>query len=99
MSNVISLNPIEFTNARTGIVCLGYTAYDDHGSAYCNLWENIPDDDMEFLEKVVETCLEGHDDSTLGMLTHVCEHECDIEIGQTSYKYSQIKDIIQKLFE
>lgn len=99
MSNLVCLMPIEFHNRRTGVISHGYTAYDDHGSGYCNLWDTIPDDDMDFLEKVVKTCIDGNDQSTLAMLTHVWEHELELQIGEIVYPHNQIEDIVNKLFD
>ena len=98
MSNLVVLMPIEFHNRRTGVISHGYTAYDDHGSGYCNLWDSIPDDDMEFLKKVVETCQDGNDQSTDAMLTFVWEHELELQIGETVYPYNEIADILNAMY-
>jgi|TARA_Y100000310_G_scaffold262645_1_gene272379 hypothetical protein len=89
MSNVITIEPTKFESVRDGTITYGYRIYDDHEAVYCNLWESIPDDDMEVLTQVDV----GADVATRGMLDFVAEEELGIFIGETYYEWDQIKHL------
>ncbi|UCG02539.1 MAG: hypothetical protein JSW11_00815 [Candidatus Heimdallarchaeota archaeon] len=53
--NIVTIQPTEFKNVRTGEITYGFRMYDDHGQTYDNTWETIPDDDMEVLSLIMES--------------------------------------------
>ena len=54
MSNAICFEPTKFEDLRTGEISYGYRAYDTTESTYCNTWESVPDDDLQFLRLVFQ---------------------------------------------
>ena len=93
MSNRICIEPTKFEDVRTGHVSYGYRIFDDHGSAYGNLWESIPDDDLHVLQMVVDD-REDNNFVLNSLLDWIQEKETGITIGDTPYEWEQIKDIV-----
>jgi len=83
---MICFEPTKFENVRTGGVSRGFRAYDDNAAAYCNNWDAIPDDDLDFLAKVIEDA----DDTVQAMLDYMQEHEKGCDIGGEWYEWHQI---------
>ena len=90
MSNLVTIEPTQFTNTRSGESTFGFRAYDDYGQTYGNIFESIPDDDLEFLTLVAK----DPDDILSGMLDSVRENEKGIKVGETFYEYDEIKHIV-----
>lgn len=90
MSKAITIQPTEFKNVRTGEVSLGYRIYDDNGQIYDNTWQDIPDNDLDVLEKV----LSEPSDIAGDMLDFIRENKCGIYIGDEHYSWKKIRDIM-----
>lgn len=93
MSNYVTIEPTEFVNVRTGEKSYGVRIYDEYISAYDNIWESIPDDDLEVLERVLK------DNNTGGAiyeaLSFVSENQQVLYIGGMQYEWDQIKDLFE----
>ena len=89
MSNRICLEPTEFTDVRSGSVSYGFRVFDDYGKGYSNLWESIPDDDLEVLAKALEV----DDDDVMTVLDAVMEQKTGIYIGETYYPWEEISHL------
>lgn len=50
MANAIN---IESTTFNSTTKSYGYRMYDDYDKTYCNMWDSIPENDLEILEKVI----------------------------------------------
>jgi hypothetical protein len=90
MSNYITIQPTKFTNVRTGEETFGYRIYDENGQIYDNTWKDIPEDDLDVLERV----LQEPSDVAGDMLDFVRENKTGIYIGEEFYSWKQIKDIM-----
>ena len=90
MSNIVEIIPTEFRNVRSGVTSYGYRIYDDYECFYHNLWESIPESDIEFLVKVIATAKEEHSNA-LEMLRFCVQEEKGISIDMNYYEYDQIK--------
>lgn len=88
MSNRVSIVPTEFVNVRSGNKTFGVRVYDDEGQSYDNTWESIPDDDLDVIEKV----LQSDDMNIRGIMDFVRENEKGVEIDGTWYDWDEIKD-------
>lgn len=88
MSNRLTIEPTEFVNVRSGEKTLGVRIYDDYDQAYINTWDDIPDDDMEILKRVIDIGANDIDP----MLEHVQGNEKGIYIGGNWYDWDEIKD-------
>ena len=93
MGNRITIEPTKFEDVRTGAVSYGYRAYDDYDSTYCNQWESIPDDDLEFLALVMEEV----DDTVKQMLFNVTTFDEGLYVGNTYYEWKQIAHLWDKV--
>ena len=89
--NRIVIEPTIFRDVRTGYESKGFRMYDDYNQAYDNLWESIPDDDMDVLKKI---CKENECIEIKAMIDFIKEHHCGINIGSELYEYEQIKDYL-----
>ena len=89
----VTIQPTEFTNVRSGEVTYGVRVYDDQGQAYDDIWDDIPDDDMDVLHRVLES--EDHD--IVEMLEFVAEHKKGIHIGEEWYKWNEIESVYKSL--
>ena len=92
MSNRICFEPCEFKDPRTGEISKGFRAFDDYHQTYCNWWESIPDDDLEFLKDVVAQKNEGNNDLD-ELIDWIQEQETGVYIGDTFYEWEQIKSL------
>ena len=92
MSNRLYIEPTVFTNERTGIVTRGVRVYDDYFSSYDNTWNEIPDDDMEVLAKVIEDYPGGEIGDGLDF---VQSNEKGIGIGDAWYSWDEIKHLFE----
>jgi hypothetical protein len=86
--NKVTIEPTEFINIRSGSKTLGVRVYDDNTQAYDNNWEEIPINDLDVLEKVLEL---DNDEISI-MLDFVKENKMGIDIGGTWYEWEEIKD-------
>jgi len=90
MSNRLVIEPTEFKNTRSGEVTLGVRIYDDYDQRYLNTWDEIPDDDMELLERIVKG---DWGNEIEAMLDHVQENKKGIYIGSNWYDWEDIEEI------
>ena len=95
MSNRLTIEPTEFHNIRTGKKTLGVRVYDDYDQQYLDAWDEIPDNDMDVLEKLIKYTesygdLGGVKDA---MLDHVQENQKGVYIGGEWYDWDQIKSL------
>lgn len=88
MSNQTTIEPTIFENARSGNKTYGVRVYDSYGQSYINTWEEIPKDNIEVLDKVIEDA----DDFVKDIIRAIKENECGITIGGTFYDYDEIKE-------
>src|SRR5438045_3423982 len=91
MSNRVCIEPTKFVDVRSGSESYGFRACDNYGQTYCNSFESIPDNDLEFLALVVENT----DDILQDMLNMLIEDERGLDIGDKWYDYDDIKDVIK----
>ena len=79
-------------DTRDGSVGYGFRAYDDFAQTYGNQWESIPDDDLEFLAKAMES-----DDKILSsLLSWLQEMEKGLYIGTQYYDWCEIKHLFKE---
>jgi hypothetical protein len=91
MSNRASIQPTKFENVRSGHVTLGVRVHDDYGQSYDNTWDSIPDDDLDVLQKV----LDSEDEVIKSILTP----DKGIYIGDIWYDWEQIKHLWEETDE
>jgi len=90
MSSHITIQPTEFKNVRTGEKTLGYRIYDENGQTYDNTWQDIPNNDMDVLEKV----LEAPSDIAGDMFDFIRQNKTGIYIGEEYYSWRRISKIL-----
>jgi len=90
MSNIVTIEPTEFIDVRSGNKSYGYRIYDAYGCHYDNSLESIPDDDLELLGLVSQS----EDNGILDILDFMSEHKKGVMIGDIWYDYSQIEHLI-----
>lgn len=90
MSNRICIEPCKFVNVRNTNTTLGVRVYDNYSKAYENTWNNIPDDDLDILSKV----LESDDDIIKEMMDFIAEDKESVDIGGNSYAYDEYKHLL-----
>src|SRR5579872_4729432 len=89
--NRINFTPTKFIDTRNGLETLGYRAYDDYGKAYANLWDSIPDDDMEFLRRILEE--DRDEESVDAIFRYMLEYEEGCYVGDNYYEFDELKDL------
>lgn len=95
MSNRLTIVPTKFENKYSKEVSFGYRAFDDFMSVYDNMAESLPDDELEFLQLVVEDVNSNAAPLALKAALEFCkEHELGLTIDQTYYEYEQISHIL-----
>ena len=92
MSNHIAIKPCKFTDVRTGDETLGVRVYDNYSQAYDNTWESIPDDDLEVLQKVMES----DDERIAAIIDWVNENRPTIDIGSQYYSEDDYKHLFRE---
>ena len=99
MSNQIFIDPVEFHNARTSEVKLGFTIRDEYGRAYFDEWDSIPQLDADFLLKVVDCVCETGDEGPLcdafNILRYMCDNEVIIFVGGKECNYEEVRDLVK----
>jgi hypothetical protein len=91
MSNRPAVIPTKFEDVRSGHVSHGFRIYDEYGKDYGNLFDSIPDDDLEFLKAVIDS---GLSDTGKGILDWCREEQVGLHIGDQFYEWDEIKHII-----
>ena len=91
MSNRVSIIPTEFTSVRSGLKTFGVRVYDDHECAYDNTWDNIPANDLDIIEKV----LERDNPFIRDAMDFVRENMSGVDIDGVYYDWDEIKDCWQ----
>lgn len=90
MSNRAAIVTTKFINVKEGNNSVGFRVYDDYMQTYDNTWEDIPDNDMDVLKRVM-----GSDDNKIvDLFDSMRENKKGIEIDGTWYDWEEIKDII-----
>ncbi|KKN99039.1 hypothetical protein LCGC14_0142840 [marine sediment metagenome] len=87
--NRITLQPTIFINHPYGNETFGYRIYDDHGQTYSNVWDSMPDSDMEALSRVMD----DGDETAQNILGFMHEQGLGIYIGDEWYPWDQIKHL------
>jgi hypothetical protein len=88
MSNRVTIEPTVFKNARGKETTFGVRVYDNESQAYDNTWDAIPDDNLDVLEKVLES-----DDIVISsMMDFIQENKTGVCIGGDWYDWGEIKD-------
>jgi len=93
--NKVVIEPTVFENHRTALRTYGVRVYDDHGQAYDNTWDSIPDDDMDVLQLVSQS----EDETIVGIIDFVIEQGNGLYVGPTWYTFEEIKHIIVDGYE
>jgi hypothetical protein len=92
--NRCHIEPTKFTNMRTGNETYGYRCWDDFGQSYENCLERIPDDDLKFLELVLNESI----NEVLWAIIDFCEeNQHSLEIGNMNYEWEEIAPIIKRV--
>ena len=86
--NRVHIEPCEFKDTRTGKVTRGVRVFDDAGQTYDNSWDDIPDDDMEVLRRVIDT-----DDYVVELLRYVVINHKEVYIGPWEYSWDEIQHL------
>lgn len=90
MGNWIHIEPTKFINTRTGKEMFGVRIWDDYAQTYDNSWDDIPEDDMELLKRVVA--------ANYTIFTDMCENSAFVGkglfIGARYYERAAIVDIL-----
>ena len=93
MSNRICIEPTKFLNVRTDDVSFGVRIYDNYSNIYFNEWENIPDDDLEVLRKIIILAKDRNIDHNLKeIIRHIKDVQSGVVIGEKWYDWEEIKD-------
>ncbi len=87
MSNKVRIEPTIFQNRRTSEYTYGVRVYDDYEQFYDNTWEQIPDDDLECLEQLIES----ESKEIKSLLAYIKEEKEGVYIGGEWYSWDQIK--------
>jgi ethanolamine utilization protein EutP (predicted NTPase) len=87
MANQIDIVPTEFKDTHDGTVTLGVRVYDNYEQFYINTWKNIPDDDLDLLDKVL---MEAGDSD---IFCYLQEEEKGVTIRDTYYEWDEIKHL------
>jgi hypothetical protein len=93
MSNRIYFEPTKFTNVRHGGVSFGYRAYDDYGQSYDNTWEVIPDDDIEFLKKIIDC----NDELVGAMLDFAQENQQGVYVSGNFIEWAELHPLLVRV--
>lgn len=95
MSNRLTIEPTKFVNIRTGSETFGFRMYDDFAGVYANDWDVLPEDNMQFLQEVIQR-VPQYDEETQNMLGYVEEHEKGIYLADVWYDWDQIKHLFEE---
>lgn len=90
MSNILTIEPTEFKDIRTGKISYGYRAYDDYGKTYSLLESKPSDDDKDFLRQVMEEM----NDETAAMIDSCIKVGKGLKISSVFYGLDEIGPII-----
>jgi hypothetical protein len=90
MSNKINLDACEFVNPVTGTTSKGFKVYDDYEKAYHNLFESIPEDDLELFQLASET------EEMEPFLDFMEENKQGIYINSEWYDFKVVKKALKK---
>ena len=88
------IEPTKFTNLRTGEESLGWRAYDDYDQVYDNTWEkeDMPEDDLKFLQRVLET---SNDEKLWAMLESCEANKTGLYVGDTFIDWPQLLPLLE----
>ena len=103
MSNRMFIVPTEFKDIRTGHITKGVRCSDDYANFYSNLWESIPNDDLEFLALCLEEFYFESKYSAIDknkeyhmFFEWIVENQKGVWIGETYYEWGQIKHLFSR---
>ena len=92
--NQVHIEPTKFVNVRDGTSGLGFRAWDDEGQAYCNTWEDIPEDDQQFLSRVFCESI----DETVGQLADFCRtNKKGVYVGNKYIPWEVVEKLLPKV--
>jgi len=87
----ITIEPTEFRDVRTGQIRYGVVVHDDDRCGSEMFWDDIPDDDMKVLERVVESY-----DNEISLTIKVMKmYRFGCTVGNTYFNW----EIIEHLFK
>ena len=66
-----------------------FLTWDDYEKAYDNTWESIPENDLDVLQK----CLDSEDEIFIGMMDTLLENQSGVYINGTWYDWDEIKHL------
>jgi len=96
--NRVTIQTCEFQNVSKGVKVgkpsLGFRMYDDEGQSYDNTWDEIPKNDLDVLQKIINQHIDFSDE----MLSCVEDAEIGITINGTYYEWEQIKEFFGEDF-
>jgi hypothetical protein len=92
MSNELTIMPTKFTDqTNAGAISYGVRVYNGYDQSYDNTWEDIPDEPLEILKRVVEVC----NDTMWAMLESVKDNKLGMYIGDNWYEWKQIRKVLK----
>ena len=86
--------PTEFTNLRGGGKSFGVRVFDAYGQSYDANWDDIPTDDMQIIERVIESRAGGAGGVVEAVDNVEAEHG-GIQIENNFYDWSKIKHFFE----
>ena len=89
MSNYVTIQPTVFRDYGTEEESFGVRVFDNYGQTYDNTWENIPDDDLEILQKVID----NGNEVIVSIIDFLIENGVGIYIGKEYYEWKDIKHL------
>ena len=89
--NILTLQPTQFTNLRTGEITQGFTASDNYGRFFSDSFDAPPStDDMTFLKQVIDF----QSPTLQEMIGHVIDRKAGVTIGKQFYEWTAIAGIL-----
>lgn len=85
-------DPTKFENVRTGVVSYGARIWDGYGRTYTCLLDSIPDDDLEFLEIIME---DNTDAMSCVILDTMQENEQGCFVGEVWYDWCDVEHLFE----
>jgi hypothetical protein len=89
MSNRVHVVPTRFEDVRSGTTRFGVRVFDDETMAYDDSWDDLPEDDLKVLARV----LEDPDEITADLLSFVQSQERGCDVGGTWYPWEEIQHL------
>lgn len=93
MSNRLNIDGIEFHNPKTDITEFGVKVYDDYAHSYIDSWEDIPENDLEILERL---WTKESNQIIEDAIDFIIEMSKGCYINDQWYEWDEIKHIFEK---